>query len=86
MDRFPTDTSPEAERVLIAGLRGMSPAQRLRLANDMTRTCRALSLAGLRIRYPGAAEAEIRRRLAALWLDRDSVRRVYGWDPEVEGY
>jgi len=86
MDGFLTDTSPDAERVLIAGLRRMSPARRIQLANEMTRACRELSLAGLRTRYPGASEVEIRRRLAALWLDRDTVRLVYGWDPEVEGY
>ena len=43
-------------------------------------------MAGLRRRYPQAGEDELRRRFAALVLDRDTVMRVYGWDPEVEGY
>jgi len=52
----------------------------------MIETTRALSMAGLRKRYPMASDEELKKRLAALVLDRETVIEVYGWDPEVEGY
>jgi len=52
----------------------------------MIQTGREFALAGLRARYPSASPGELQRRLAALVLDRDIVRRVYGWDPAKEGY
>lgn len=51
-----------------------------------TETCRALARAGIRRRYPDASEEEVRGRLAAVVLDRDTVLQVYGWDPDLEGY
>ena len=47
---------------------------------------RALTMAGLRERYPNASEDELKKRYAALVLDRETVIEAYGWDPEVEGY
>ncbi len=41
-------------------------------------------MAGLRRRYPEADGRELLRRYAALVLDRETVIRVYGWDPEGE--
>ncbi len=31
-------------------------------------------------------ERELRLRLASLWLDRETMIRVFHWDPEPEGY
>ena len=47
---------------------------------------RNLAMSGVRSRYPNASPEELRRRFAALVLDAETVRRVYGWDPEKEGY
>ena len=43
-------------------------------------------MAGIRQRYPEASEEEVRRRLAAVLFDRETVIKVFGWDPEIEGY
>ncbi|MFH0938732.1 MAG: hypothetical protein V1899_05565 [Planctomycetota bacterium] len=80
------DTHPEAEKVLIALLRKTPAWQKCQQVSSMIHACRQLSLVGLRIRYPDASEKELRRRLAALWLPRELVIKVYGWDPEKEGY
>jgi len=53
---------------------------------ELIETTRALALAGLRTRYPQASEDELKKRLAALVFDRETVIQVYGWDPEIEGY
>lgn len=79
------DTSPEAEAVQIELLRRMTPAQKFELVLRLNRQARALQLAGIRRRHPGADEHELRMRLASLWLDRETMVKVYGWDPEEHG-
>lgn len=49
----------------------------------------AQQMAAMRIqaRYgPNLSEQELRLRLAALWLDRETMIAAFGWDPEVKGY
>jgi hypothetical protein len=75
------DTSPEAERVLVALLRRTPPWRRLQLADHMSRSVRGLSLAGLRARYPKASEAELRRRFADIYLGPKLAAEVYGVPP-----
>ena len=81
-----SDTDPEAERILIELARVTPAWMKGEQIVAAIRTDRELAMAGLRQRYPDAGEEELHRRLAALVLDRDIVMRVYGWDPEVEGY
>jgi hypothetical protein len=80
------DTSPEAERVLIELARATPVWRKFEQIAEMTETCRNFAIAGLRKRYPEASEEELQRRLPALLLDRETVIRVYGWDPKIEGY
>jgi hypothetical protein len=80
------DTSPEAERVLIDLARVTPVWRKFEQIAETTETCRAFAMAGLRKRYPKASEKELQRRLVALALDRETMIRVYGWDPRVEGY
>lgn len=79
------DTHPKAEKVLIELLRNVPAWKKCEQVSQMVEACRQLSLAGLRSRYPKATEDELRKRLAALWLDRETVIKIYGWDPEKEG-
>ncbi|MFO0985187.1 MAG: hypothetical protein U1E76_26240 [Planctomycetota bacterium] len=80
------DTSPEAEQFLTELARVTPIWRKLQQVVENTELCRAMALAGLRGRYPAASEVDLRRRLAALVLDRETVMRVYGWDPDAEGY
>jgi len=80
------DTSVDAEQFLIERLRALPPWRKLEQVSQMTETLRQLSLMGLQMRYPSASPEELHRRLAALWLGRKWSRRLYGWDPEIEGY
>jgi hypothetical protein len=80
------DTAPDAERVLIELARATPVWRKFEQVAETTETCRAFAMAGLMRRYPDASQDELHRRLAALVLDRETVIRVYGWDPKVEGY
>jgi hypothetical protein len=80
------DTDPEAHRLLIELARKTPVWKKFAQVAATTETCRAFARAGIRSRYREAGEAEIRLRLAALVLDRETVIKVYGWDPKEKGY
>ncbi len=73
------DTSIEAERVLLARYRTMTPAEKLRIFRQLSRTTQELALAGLRLRNPGASSSELRMRLAATRIDSLAMKEAFGW-------
>lgn len=81
------DTSPEIERRQIEAWRAMSDARKLAIASQLTLAAEELARAGIRERHPKASEREIDLRLGALRLGRDTMIRVFGWDPDdQQGY
>jgi hypothetical protein len=84
--QFP-DTPPEIEQRLIEAYRRMSPEERLLKALELNRAAQEMAAARIRAKYgPDLPERELRLRLAALWIDRETMVRAFGWDPEVKGY
>ena len=82
-----SDTPPEVEEILLEGYRRMTPAERLARALDLGRAVQQLALARIHERFgAGLSEREARLRLAALWLPRETMVEVFGWDPEIKGY
>jgi hypothetical protein len=73
-----TDTSPEAEKVLIEILRNMSPEQKGNLISDTLQMGRELAIAGLRYRYPQATDEQIRLLFAKERLGDQLFRQAYG--------
>jgi hypothetical protein len=71
------DTTRSAERLQVMAWRSMSSVERVRLVAGAARAVRALALAGLRQRHPGATDSEIVARLARLTLGRSLAHRVY---------
>jgi hypothetical protein len=59
----------------------MSPADKLRLVAGLNAAADTMSLAGIRLRYPGASSREQFLRLATVKLGRDLARQVY---PEID--
>lgn len=86
MRRDVRDTTPRAQRFLVDGYRQMSPQQKLERVNELTKAVQQLALARIRKQYGPLSEREQRLRLAALWLDRETMVRVFQWDPQREGY
>jgi hypothetical protein len=81
-----SNTSTDAEEVLVGLLRTAPVWKRLKMLEDLNESLRALAIADLRRRYPGANQEELKKRLAVRLLKREEVIAAYGWDPEVEGY
>ena len=85
LDRL-SDTSPEAEQILIEGFRKMTPRQKLERVVSMNKALEALSAARIRATYgEDISDRELKLRLAALRLDREVMVNVFGWDPDKEG-
>ena len=81
-----SDTTPEAERVLIELARNLADGKKIDQVFNCIESVRGFGMMGLRSRYPSASEEELKKRMAALVFDRQTVIEVYGWDPAIEGY
>jgi len=73
-----SDTTPEAEQVLIQLLRQAPPWRKLEMVGQLNKTVRTLMWSGLRERHPHASDVVLRRHLADLWLGSELAARVYG--------
>lgn len=80
------DTDPKIHRMMIEGYRAMSPQQKWQRVCDLNKTVRQLALARIRQQRKGCSEREQQLRLASLWLDAETMKRVFGWDPKEHGY
>lgn len=80
------DTSPAIREKLIRGYRDMSPQEKLKRVDEMTKAVQQLALARIRKQHGDISEREQQLRLASLWLDRETMIRVFDWDPKREGY
>lgn len=80
------DTDPAVEERQIEAWRRMTPAEKLRVVDELVLATEALALAGIRQRHPAANPREVELRLAALRLDRELMVRWLDWDPAREGY
>ena len=81
-----SDTSPDAERFLIEGYRRMSPTEKLQRVASLNRALVTLAAARIRADYGDISEEEMRLRLGALRLGRETMMKVFGWDPEEKGW
>jgi hypothetical protein len=73
-----SDTSPEAERVLIEVFRRMSPSSKWRLIGTLYRAGRALHAAGMRYDNPAVTAREI----TAAWIRTNLGMDLTAWIPD----
>ena len=74
-----SDTSPEAERVLLEGYRRMPVWRKLQQVDELNHLAQQLALAMLRRQHPQTDERELRLRLAARWLTPQQMQSAFGW-------
>lgn len=78
-----SDTERAAEVLLVEMERSTPAWRKLELASSLNRMVLEFSLAGLRQRYPGANEEELKRLLADILLGTELAARVYGTSPDA---
>jgi len=81
-----SDTHPAIRKMLITGYFRMSPQEKLKCVDELTKAVQQLALARIQKQYGSISEREQQLRLASLWLDRETMMRVFHWDPKQEGY
>lgn len=86
MKPISSDTTPEAEAILIEGYRRMPVWKKLQQVNELTELVRQLAMNDIRRRHPQADERELRLRLASRSIEPELMRKAFGWDPDKEGY
>ena len=79
------DTDSKAFEVLVDLQRKMSGGEKVACALKTSAMLMALAEANVRKLYPHASAREIFLRSAARRLDRETMIRAYGWDPEEAG-
>ncbi len=82
----PSDTSPEARRILNEGYRRMTPTQKLQRVESLNRMLLLLQKARIRADYGEISDEEMRMRLGSLRLGRETMMKVFGWDPDEKGW
>jgi hypothetical protein len=87
MKTLSVDTPPEVEQIVLERYRRMTPFERLMQVWELNRMAQQMAALRIQAKYgPNLSERELRLRLAALWLDRETMIEAFGWDPKVKGY
>lgn len=73
----PTDTSAESHRVYARSLAEMTPGQRIRLGIALWQAAESLQRASIRLKNPGADNAEIAFRIAVSRFGPDIARAAW---------
>jgi hypothetical protein len=63
----------------------MTPTERLAHVSALGSLVVETALASLAARYPDATREENRLRLLSRSVDRETMVRLYGWDPAEKG-
>lgn len=79
------DTSPDVDQRLFRHLHEMTDDEKIRHLDSAIHFVEEIALSGIRARHPHATPEATRMRLIAQHLDRATMIRVYGWDPDREG-
>ncbi|MBL9023014.1 MAG: hypothetical protein JNL21_12500 [Myxococcales bacterium] len=80
----PSDTSDDVWRLLEAGLRRMTPGERIRRALELSELARGFALGQIRRRYPSEGPSDHLRRLAARTNSPALMRSAFG-SPDDRG-
>ena len=77
-----SDTDPRALEVFLECQRRMTASDKVQGIFQLTRMVFETAAAEVRRQHPGIDGREAFLRTAARHLDRETMIRVYGWDPE----
>lgn len=81
-----SDTSPEAERIIVEHMRQMTPNDKFDYVLAMNAAIAQMCLPTIRQSHPNADAREIQLRLASRRLPEDLLKRATGWDVKEKGY
>jgi hypothetical protein len=74
---------PKAFHELVELYRGMTASQRVARIFELNEAQEVRDRESVRSMYPEAGEREVFLRVASRRLDRETMIKVYGWDPDL---
>lgn len=74
------------EKIVVEGYRKMTSWEKMKRVSELNKAVQQLALSRIRKQYGDIPEREQKLRLASLWIDRDTMIRVFDWDPKIKGY
>ena len=74
------------EKIVIEGYRKMTSWEKMKRVSELNKAVQQLALSRIRKQYGDIPEHEQKLRLASLWMDRNTMIRVFDWDPKIKGY
>jgi hypothetical protein len=80
------DTPPHIQKLIIEGYRRMSPQEKFKRVSELTKAIQQLALARIVKQYGQISEREKQLRLASLWLEPETMIRVFQWNPYERGF
>lgn len=80
------DTPVLIEKIVIEGYRKMTSWEKMKRVSELNKAVQQLALSRIRKQYGDIPEQEQKLRLASLWIDRNTMIRVFNWDPQKKGY
>jgi len=81
-----SNTPTHIDKIVIEGYRNMTSWEKMKRVSELNKAVQQLTLSRIRKRYGEITEQEQKLRLASLWMDRDTMIRVFDWDPKKMGY
>jgi len=76
------DTDPKALEVFFALQRQMTGPEKITAVFQMNEMLWRLVESSVRQQYPEACDREVFLRTAGRFYDRETMKRVYDWDPD----
>ncbi len=80
------DTHTVIEKIVIEGYRKITSWEKMKRVSELNKAVQQLALTRIRKQYGDIPEHEQKLRLASLWMDRNTMIRVFDWDPKIKGY
>ena len=80
------DTQSVIDKIVIDGYRKMTSWEKMKRVSELNKAVQQLALSRIRKQYGEIPEHEQKLRLASLWMDRNTMIRVFDWDPKIKGY
>ena len=80
------DNDPPVTPELVEEYRRMTPAEKLTRVFELNRALEQRHRARITAQYGDVPEREMRLRLGALRLGRETMVKVFGWDPDEKGW
>ncbi len=77
------DTTSTAEQRQIEILSRMTPAEKFDAFAQLMAMADSVAEAGIRRAHPDADDREVFLRRASRVLDRETMTKAYGWDPDA---